>query len=161
VDEVFVEPGNHAIKAMKGGYWLNQTFVKIGPGERQPLSIAMQLRYESHHVAFGRPVSLNINANLGERSEPTWPRNLMIASGVGIGLGLGGLITGLIMNVNAPDDGTVTTGKGLAYAGGIVGALSVTGLIIGIASRPTPPNVIIQPQVSNDGGGIGVSGVIP
>ncbi|TKD09491.1 hypothetical protein [Polyangium fumosum] len=166
-EEFYVEPGKHTIKAIADGYYFNETTVELKAGEQKVLNIAMQQRIQSHYVAFpAAPINIRIHANLSSGSkdaQPTWPRNLMIASGVGMGLGVVGLVTGLIMNVNAPDDGTVTTGKGLAYAGGGLVGLSLTGLIIGLASRPdpAPPNVIITPQIAKDGGGVQFTGAIP
>ncbi|MDI1432072.1 hypothetical protein [Polyangium sorediatum] len=166
-DEIYVEPGGHEIKANASGYWMNETHVDIKAGERKELRIAMQQRIHAQYVQFPTPpIHFNINANLSNGAkgdQPTWPRNLMIGSGVGLAFGLGGLVTGLIMNVNAPDDGTVTTGKGLAYAGGILSALSVGGLVIGLASRPEPPppNVIITPQIAKDGGGVQFTATTP
>jgi hypothetical protein len=156
--EIYVEPGKHTVKAMKDAYWMNQTFIEVGPGERKPLSIAMQMKYDTHFVGFSRPVNFSINATLSAKEEqPTWPTKLMIGSGVGLGLGLGGLVTGLVMR-----DDTSSPWTGVAAGGGILSALSITGLVIGVASRPPAPgpNVIIQPQVSNDGGGVQLSGTL-
>ncbi|MDI3283845.1 tetratricopeptide repeat protein [Polyangium sp. 15x6] len=167
LNEFYVEPGKHHIKATKLGFWMNQTAVEVGKGERKDLSIAMQERVHSQIIGFERPVNFSINANLSTSSKndhPTWPRNLMVASGIGMGLGVGALVTGLIMNSNATSDASATLGQGIAYAGGGLTGLSLAGLIIGaagIASRPTPtPNVIITPQIAKDGGGVQLAGSI-
>jgi hypothetical protein len=63
---------------------------------------------------------------------------------------------------NKATGGKADTWQGVALAGGLVGALSLTGLIIGIASKPTPPPVMITPTVSRDkqgdGAGVEVTG---
>ncbi|MDC0746421.1 hypothetical protein [Polyangium mundeleinium] len=159
--EIHVEPGKHTIKAKKDSYWVNQTEVEVGPGERKPLSIAMQPKYETHFIGFSRPVNFTVNASLStagaKDDQPTWPRNLMIASSVGLAVGLGGLVTGLVMR-----DDTSSAWTGVAVGGGILGALSIGGLGIGIASRPSPPppNVIITPQIAKDGGGVQLAGTL-
>ncbi|MDI1442910.1 hypothetical protein [Polyangium sp. 6x1] len=163
--EFYVEPGMHHIKAMRSGYWLNQTDVEVGRGEKKDLSIAMQERVHSHYVAFPvTPMNVSINANISRVSQddpPTWPRNLMIGSGVGLGLGLGGLATGVLMAQKSPEQ--AGTWYGVAVGGGILSALSVSGLVIGLANRPEPPppNVIITPQFAKDGGGVQFTGAMP
>ncbi|MDI1480111.1 hypothetical protein [Polyangium sp. y55x31] len=164
--EIYVEPGKHHIKAAKLGYWMNQTTVEVGARERKPLSIAMQPKYETHFIGFSRPVNFSVNANLatgGKNEEPTWPRNLMIGSGIGMGLGVGAVVTGLVLRNDGSGGQSSAAWTGVAAAGGILTGLSLTGLIIGIASRPPepPPNVIIQPSVSNDGAGVQLTGTIP
>ncbi|MDI3283858.1 hypothetical protein [Polyangium sp. 15x6] len=161
--EIYVEPGKHTVKAKKDSYWMNQTYVEVGPGERKPLSIAMQTKYDTHFVGFSRPVNFSVNANLatgGKNEEPTWPTKLMIASGVGIGLGVGAVVTGLVMVNNAESKSAAATWTGIAAAGGILTGISLTGLIIGVASRPREPSVIIQPSVSNDGAGVQLTGTL-
>ncbi len=163
--EFYVEPGRHTVKAVRSGYWQNQTEVEVQKGEQKELSIAMQERINSHYVAFpSPPINFSINANLSTGSkedQPTWPKGLMVASGVGLALGLGGLATGVLMAQRSPEQ--AGTWYGVAVGGGILSALSVGGLVIGIANRPdpAPPNVIITPQVAKDGGGVQVSGTMP
>ncbi|MDI3290687.1 hypothetical protein [Polyangium sp. 15x6] len=165
--EIYVEPGKHHIKAAKLGYWMNQTTVEVGSRERKPLSIAMQPKYETHFIGFSRPVNFSVNANLSttgtKDGSPTWPTKLIIGSVIGIGLGVGGLVTGLVQASYAKSDEAAKPWIGVATASGVLLGLGVIGMGIGIASRPSPPapNVIIQPSVSNDGAGVQLTGTIP
>ncbi len=165
--EFYVEPGKHHIKAIKSGYWQNQTDVEVGRGERKDLSIAMQERVNSHYLAFPSPaINFSINANVSSGSredQPTWPKGLMVASGIGIGVGVGALAMGIVLTNNAKTEQAGNTWTGVAAGGGVLTGLSLTGLIIGLTSRPdpAPPNVIITPQVAKDGGGVSVSGALP
>jgi hypothetical protein len=162
-----VEPGKHFIKAIKSGYWLNQTDVELAAGEQKDLSIAMQERVHSQHIAYATPVNvqMKLQGGISQEAAPMWPRNLMIASGVGMAVGVGALATGLIISDKATG-AKAETSQGVAIAGGLVSALSLGGLIIGlasIASRPAPQPVInIQPTLTQDakgaGGGVAVSG---
>ncbi len=165
-EEVYVEPGMHAVKGMRDGYWMNQSFISLKAGERKTLSIAMQHRVHSQIIGLEKPITMNINMR-GYEKDPkgdkvTWPKSLMIASSVGLALGLGGLVTGLVLSRDeeAQNSGVWT---GVAVGGGIIGALSVGGLGIGIASRPDPtaPAVYITPQIARDGGGVSVAGSMP
>ena len=166
-DEIYVEPGGHEIKANASGYWMNETHVDIKAGERKELRIAMQQRIHAQYVQFPTPpIHFNLNANLSNGAKgdpPTWPQNLMIASGVGMGLGLGALAVGLVQVNNAESKSAAATWTGVATVGGIVGGISLTGLIIGLASRPPepPPNVIITPQIAKDGGGVQFTATTP
>jgi hypothetical protein len=167
-EEFYVEPGKHFIKGIKTGYWLNQTEVALAAGEQKQLSIAMQARVHSQHIGYWMPISVNMNMQMGAPPEvPTWPTKLMIVSGLGVGLGAGALATGLVLRDR--DDGTTSpTWTGVAVAGGMLGGLSLAGLLIGaaaIAGRPSPPPIILQPVISRDskssdveGGGVAVNG---
>ncbi|MDI1446274.1 hypothetical protein [Polyangium sp. 6x1] len=165
-DEVYVEPGSHEIKAMASGYWLNETHVDIKAGERKELRIAMQQRVHAQYVAFpAAPTNISINANLSRASKddpPTWPKNLMVASGIGMGLGVAGLAVGLVLVNNAESKSSAATWTGVAAAGGLMTGLSLTGLIIGLANRPEPPppNVIITPQFAKGGAGVQLTGTL-
>jgi hypothetical protein len=167
-EEFYVEPGEHAIKGIKTGYWLNETKVDLKAGEQKELSIAMQARVHSQHIGYWMPISVNMNMNMqpgGSYMEkpPAWPTNLMIASGVGVALGTGAVVVGLIQYNNAKTEAAETGWTTVATVGGLVGALSLGGLIIGaatIASRPAPPPLVFQPAIARDGksGGLEVSG---
>ncbi|MDI1483517.1 hypothetical protein [Polyangium sp. y55x31] len=164
-DEIYVEPGKHFIKAIADGYYHNQTDFEIEAGERKTLNIAMQHRIQSQYVAFpAAPLNISINASLSTTTKvdpPTWPKSLMIASGVGMAVGLGALVTGLVFVNNADSKSEASTWTGVAAVGGIVSAMSLGGFLIGFASRPEPPppNVIITPQFAKDGGGVHFTGV--
>ncbi|MDC0747738.1 hypothetical protein [Polyangium mundeleinium] len=166
-DEFYVEPGGHEIKANASGYWMNETHVDIKAGERKELRIAMQQRIHSQYVAFpAAPMNVSIHANISRTSKddpPTWPKGLMVASGVGMGLGVAGLATGLVFVNNAESKSSAATWTGVAAAGGMLLGLGVTGLIIGMANRPEPPppNVIITPQFAKGEGGVQLSGTMP
>ncbi|MRG93048.1 PEGA domain-containing protein [Polyangium spumosum] len=167
-EELFVEPGKHIVKANASGYWQNQTDVEVKAGEHKTLDIAMQQKVHSQYVAFPAPTQIhfNINANLstGSKSDqPTWPRNLMVASGIGMGLGAGALALGLVLRSDEAGGQSSGVWTGVAAGGGVLAGISLAGLIIGLANRPDPPppNVIIQPQIAKDGGGVQVSGAIP
>lgn len=166
-EEIYVEPGKHHIKATKLGYWMNQTTVEIGKGERKDLSIAMQQRVHTQLIGFERPVNFSLNTSTTtseSESNPTWPLKVMIASGVGMGLGVGALATGLVLRSDGAEGQTSGAWTGVAVGGAVLAGLSLTGLIIGaagIASRPTPtPKVYITPQIAKDGGGVQLAGSI-
>jgi hypothetical protein len=171
---IFVTPDDkHEIKAVKTGYWVQRAYVNVKAGEVKDLKIAMQERVLSQLVAFERPmhVSLNRYAAVDPEAQTgkTWPRNLMIASGVAMGLGVGGLAGGLVLVNSAKEDSARTVATGVAFTGGMLLGLGVTGLVIGIASRPdpAPPMVQITPQVvrnqhgNTTGAGVTVSGTLP
>jgi hypothetical protein len=165
-DDIYVEPGGHEIKANASGYWMNETHVDIKAGERKELRIAMQQRIHSQYVAFpAAPMNISIHANISKapNDPPTWPRNLMTASGVSMGLGVVGLVTGLVFVNNAESKSDAATWTGVAATGGLLLGLGVTGLIVGLAYRPepSPPNVIITPQFARGEGGVQVTGTIP
>jgi hypothetical protein len=159
---VYVTPGKHNVKATKEGYWMSQTTVEVAAGEDKELLVAMQERVSMKLVNFATPTHVTMKVQTANvEKNPTWPAPLMIASGVGIGIGTGALVFGLVLHNNAKTDETATTWTGVAAAGGIIGAVSLTGLIIGavgLASRPAPPPVIIQPSFGQDGAGVAVSG---
>lgn len=166
LNEFYVEPGKHHIKATKLGFWMNQTAVEVGKGERKDLSIAMQERVHSQIIGFERPVNFNLNTSTtnGSESNPSWPAKVMIGSAFGIGLGTGALVVGLVQGNNAKDESAVTAWTGVASAGGILLGLGLVGMgigVAGIASRPTPtPKVYITPQIAKDGGGVQLAGSI-
>ncbi|MDI3281761.1 PEGA domain-containing protein [Polyangium sp. 15x6] len=164
---IYVEPGKHHVKAIADDYYFYETSVEVQAGEEKTLSIAMQRRIQSHYVAFpATPMNISIHANISKASkddQPTWPRNLMIASGVTMGLGVGGLATGLVFVNNAESKSSAATWTGVAAAGGMLLGLGVIGMSVGIASRPEPPppNVIITPQFAKGAGGVQVTGALP
>ncbi|MDC0747552.1 hypothetical protein [Polyangium mundeleinium] len=165
-EEFYVEPGTHTIKSIADGYYFNETTVELKAGEQKVLNIAMQQRIQSHYVAFpAAPMNVSIHANISRATNdpPTWPRNLMIASAVSMGLGIGGLATGLVFVNNAESKSDAATWTGVAAAGGMLLGLGVIGMGIGVASRPEPPppNVIITPQFAKGAGGVQVTGTIP
>ncbi|MDC0741095.1 hypothetical protein [Polyangium mundeleinium] len=164
-DEIYVEPGSHEIKANASGYWMNETHVDIKAGERKELRIAMQQRIHAQYVQFPTPpLHFNINANLSSGAKgdpPTWPKGLMVVSGVGMGLGVGA--AGIGFGLASKGDASANTWYAVGAVGcGLVG-LSLTGLIIGMANRPEPPppNVIITPQIAKDGGGVQFTATTP
>ncbi|MDI1435687.1 hypothetical protein [Polyangium sorediatum] len=166
-EEFYVEPGKHTIKAIANGYYFNETTVELKAGEQKVLNIAMQQRIQSHYVAFpAAPMNVSIHANISTATTndpPTWPRNLMIASGVGMGLGVVGLGTGLVFVNNAESKSDAATWTGVAATGALLLGLGVTGLIIGLASRPEPPppSFVITPQFAKGAGGVQFTGTIP
>jgi hypothetical protein len=165
--EIFIKPGKHTVKAMKDSYWVNQTDVEVKPGERKPLSIAMQPKYETHFVGFSRPVAFNVSTTARNENDPnpTWPGKVMIASAFGIGLGTGALAMGLVQANNAESKAAATAWTGVASGGGVLLGLGLVGMgvgLAGIASRPTPtPTIYVTPQVAKDGAGVQLAGTIP
>jgi len=166
-EEFYVEPGTHTVKAIADGYYFNETTIELKAGEQKVLNIAMQQRIQSHYVAFpAAPMNISIHANISKvptNDPPTWPRNLMIASGVSMGLGVVGLGMGLVFVNNAESKSDAATWTGVAATGVLLLGLGVAGMAIGIASRPepSPPNVIITPQFAKGAGGVQVTGTIP
>jgi len=83
-----------------------------------------------------------------------WATPLMIGGGVGMGAATGLLATGLIYTARAKTDDEAGTWTGVAAAGGILGGLSLAGLIVGwagIASRQAPPpQFTIAPAVGGN-----------
>jgi hypothetical protein len=167
-EEFYVEAGKHFIKGIKTGYWLNQTEVELAAGQQKEVSIAMQARVHTQHIGYWMPISVNMNLQTAAPPEvPMWPRNVMIASGVGMGIGTAGIVIGALGGQQA-DASKSSPWFGVGITGAALAGLSLSGLIIGvaaIASRPSPPPIILQPVISRDGksgdvegGGVAVSG---
>ncbi|TKD09492.1 hypothetical protein [Polyangium fumosum] len=135
--------------------------------EAQGLDIAMQQRVQNHYVAFpATPMKTSVHAYISRpptNDPPTWPKNLMMASSVGVGLGIIGLGMGLAFANNAESKSSATTWTWVAVAGGILGSLSLGGVLIGFACRPQPPplTIIITPQLAKDAGGVQLIGTLP
>ncbi|MDI3291792.1 PEGA domain-containing protein [Polyangium sp. 15x6] len=165
-EEIYVEAGKHSVKAIADGYYTNQTDIEIEAGERKAVQIAMQQRIQGHYLAFpATPIKTSIHADISRATnndQPTWPKGLMIASGVGMWLGVAALAVGLVQVNNAESKSAAATWTGVATVGGILGGLSLTGLIIGLVNRPEPPppNVIITPQFAKGAGGVQVTGTL-
>ncbi|MDC3959916.1 PEGA domain-containing protein [Polyangium jinanense] len=162
---IYVEPGKHHIKAIADDYYFYETSVEVKAGEEKTLSIAMQRRIQSHYVAFpATPMNVSIHANISTASKadpPTWPKGLMVASGIGMGFGVGA--AGIGFGLASKGDASANTWYAVGAVGcGLVG-LSLTGLIIGLANRPEPPppNVIITPQFAKGAGGVQFTGTLP
>ncbi|MDI3290204.1 hypothetical protein [Polyangium sp. 15x6] len=164
---IYVEPGKHHVKAIADDYYFYETSVEVKAGEEKTLSIAMQRRIQSHYVAFpATPMNISIHANISKASTddpPTWPKNLMIVSGIGMGIGAGALALGLVLRSDESQLQSSGLWTGVAAGGGVLAGLSLTGLIIGLANRPEPPppNVIITPQFAKGAGGVQVTGTLP
>lgn len=159
----YLSPGEHNIKATKEGYWMSQTRVHLDAGEEKELLVGMQGRIQTRIIGVGTPVNVHMNVNRGEvPPQSTWPTTLAVVSGVGMGLGVGALALGLVQYNNAKSEDAQATWTGVASIGGVVGAISLTGLIIGgfaIAARPDPPTpIVISPAVTSEGGGVQVHG---
>ncbi len=172
-EEFFVEPGKHIIKAMAEDYYVNHNEVSIEAGEVKVLRIPMQRRIFSQTYEVTRPVApVHVNVSMAgyssggsapvsssEPERPTWPRNLMIAGSVAMGVGVVGIGAGLVMrDGNTSDAWKAVVGGGI----GILG-LGVTGLGIGLASRPDPepPRVYITPSVAKEGTGLQLAVTTP
>ncbi|MDI3288643.1 tetratricopeptide repeat protein [Polyangium sp. 15x6] len=159
--EFFVAPGKHIVKAMKEGYWMNQRYVEVKAGETAEVIIPMQQRIQTQVIGFERPLNVNMRGYSPDPQDgkPTWPKNLIIASVVGMGLGTGALAMGLVFR-DTEDAATRRAWTGVAGAGGGLLGLSVIGLGIGIASLPQAPapSVYIAPSVSNETMGVSATG---
>ncbi|MDI1435688.1 hypothetical protein [Polyangium sorediatum] len=135
--------------------------------EAQALDIAMQQRVQNHYVAFpATPMKTPVHAYISRpptNDPPTWPKNLMMASSVGMGLGGSALAMGLGQLNNGDSKSSAATWTGVAAVGGILTGLSLTGFIIGLVSRPEPPplNIIITPPLAKDACGVQLIGTLP
>jgi len=160
--EIYVTPDEeHKITATREGYWTSHTTAKVGAGETKDVLLAMEPQVMQKIVNLPTRVAANVSSRSPE--APTWPKTLMIASGVVLGTSLGVGIAGVAVWADAKERGAAeaqAAGLGMLIGGGMGLGLSVMGLVVGIASTPPPPQpvITISPDVSKNHVGLGLQG---
>jgi hypothetical protein len=157
--EIYVSPDEeHKITATREGYWTSRTTAKVGAGETKDVLMAMEPQVTQKIINLPTRVAANVSNRPPEESKTLL---YVSAAGLGISLTAGGIGALVLYNSNkVSDPGSYNVGLGL-LAGGIIGfGLSVTGLVVAIASKPTPqPIITISPDLSKNHVGLGLRGV--
>jgi hypothetical protein len=158
--EIYVSPGEeHKITATREGYWTSHTTAKVGAGETKDVLMAMEPQVTQKIINLPTRVAANVSSRPPE--APTWPRTLIIAGSVGLGVSVtvGGLGIYLAATSEKQSD-AYGMGSGM-IVGGLLGlGLSLTGIGVGIASTPPPPQpvITISPDLSKNHLGLGLQG---
>jgi len=164
--EIYLEPGRHKIQATKEGFEPYETEIVVKAGEERMISLLLVPEGEAlHRNLFGVPtkVQLSVEGKMSETPKaPLWPPGVMIGSGIGIGVSATLIVTGLVKTSNAKTDDNSMVWQSVTIGGGVLGGLSLAGLVVGAvgwAMRPTtPPNIIVQPVITHQTTGAAVSG---
>jgi hypothetical protein len=159
--EIYVEPEKeHKIVARREGYWTAYTTEKVGAGESKDVMMAMEPQVMQRVVNLPTRVMASVGSTNPPQEES---RTLLYVSAAGVGISLAAGIVGTMVYINGKENADremTTVGTGLIVGGGITMGLSLTGLIVFVATpRPQPQPIInISPALARNQVGLGLSG---
>jgi hypothetical protein len=135
--------------------------VTVGAGEMKDVLMAMEPQVMQKVADLPNQFGIRVGRRLPPPEAPTWPRTLIIASGVGLGISLTVGLSGLYLAAtNDAGADAYAMGSGMILGGAIGLGLSVTGIVVGIAATPPPPQpvITISPALAKNQVGMGLSG---